>query len=91
MTITMFEPRTSSYDSRISFERNTLMLGERIHAGTIRFNESMRHSLKGLTEVRSLPNGRINLLTIDEAVRCMMHMMPEMENLSKEEQYEKDE
>ena len=87
----MFEPKSSSYDCRISFERNALFLGERIHAGTIRFNKSMRHTLKGLTEVRSLPNGRINLLTIDESVRSMMHMMSGMDNLPKEEHHEKEE
>lgn len=59
----MFEPRTSSYDSRKKFERNAFMLAERIRSRTIHFNKEISHLLNGLTKVRELPNKRINLLT----------------------------
>jgi len=86
----MFEPRTASYDSRKSFERNAFILAEKIHDGTIKFNKGMDRLFTGLTSVRELPNKRINLLTIDESVRSMMHMMSQMDNF-KEKEHEKKE
>jgi hypothetical protein len=86
----MFEPRTDSYDSRKSFERNAFMLAEKIHAGKIQFNKELNHLVTGLTRVRELPNRRINLLTIDESVRSLMHMMPQMDNFKKKEHEEKE-
>lgn len=86
----MFEPKTDSYVSRKSFERNAFMLVESIHAGTIHFNKEIKHHFTGLTRVRELPNKRINLLTIDETVRSMMHMMSQMDNI-KEKEHEKKE
>ncbi|MDL2289856.1 hypothetical protein LJB95_00435 [Paludibacteraceae bacterium OttesenSCG-928-F17] len=89
----MFEPRTASYDSRKSFERSAFMLAERINAGTILFNqemEGMSHISTGLTRVRELPNKRINLLTIDESVRSIMHMIPQMDNFKEKKHEEKE-
>lgn len=86
----MFEPRTDSYDSRKSFERNACMLAEKIHAGKIHFNKELNHLVTGLTRVRELPNRRINLLTIDESVRSLMHMMPQMDNFKEKEHEEKE-
>ena len=89
----MFEPRTDSYDSRKNFERSAFMLAERINAGTILFNEGMTHLShlsNGLKRVRELPNKRINLLTIDESVRSIMHMIPQMDNFKEKEHEEKE-
>lgn len=90
----MFEPRTASYDSRKSFERNAFMLAERINAGTILFNQEMKeqsHLSTDLTRVRELPNKRINLLTINESVRSLIHMMPQMMNNFEDKNNEKEE
>jgi len=86
----MFEPRTDSYVSRKSFERNAFIIAEKIHAGTIHFNKEMSHLFTGLSRVRELPNKRINLLTIDESVRSVMHMMPQMDNFKEKEHEEKE-
>lgn len=86
----MFEPRIASYDSRKSFERSALMLAESINAGKIHFNKGMTHLFTGLTRVRELPNKRINLLTIDESVRSVMHIIPQMDNFKEKEHEEKE-
>ena len=84
----MFGSKTS-YASRKDFERNAFILAERINNGTIHFNKGMNHLFTGLTRARKLPNERLNLLTIDESVRSVMHMMPQMDNFKEKEDEEK--
>ncbi len=74
----MFESKTPPIDSRKNFERNAFLLAEGLNAGKILFNEELRHSFNGLTRVRILPNGRINLHTIDEMTRCLMNSLKAM-------------
>lgn len=74
----MFEIRRGSYESRREFERNAMLLSERMDLGQFNISARSSHLIKGIQKARYLPNGRINLLTIDESVRATMHMMGHM-------------
>lgn len=76
----MFEIRRGSYESRREFERNAMLLLEKINLGQIKISSHVFHLTKGIQKARYLPNGRVNLLTIDESTRSMMHMMGHMSN-----------
>lgn len=77
----MFEPNTPSLISRIDFEHNAYLLSEMMTNGRVSIGRNIRDGskiAKGLLAVRKLPNGRINLLTINESPRCMMNSIPMM-------------
>lgn len=65
----MYEPKGSFNDSRFEFEQKLNMLAEKIINGRISFAQHTRKTMNGLTKVRKLPNGRIDLNTVDEMVR----------------------
>ena len=65
----MYEPRGSFNDSRLEFEQKLNMLAEKIINGKISFAQHTKKTMDGLTKVRKLPNGRIDLNTVDEMVR----------------------
>lgn len=75
----MFEPNTPSLISRSDFEHNAFNLFDMISKRRLSINIDMgegnkSHISKGLMAVRTLPNGRINLHTINEVARNMMNM-----------------
>jgi len=65
----MYEPRGSFNDSRYEFEQKLNMLAEKIISRRISFAQHTRKTMDSLTKVRKLPNGRIDLNTVDEMVR----------------------
>jgi len=65
----MYEPRGSFNDSRFEFERKLNMLAEKIISRRISFARQTWKTVNSLTKVRKLPNGRIDLNTVDEMVR----------------------
>ncbi|RUT72860.1 AVAST type 1 anti-phage system protein Avs1c [Ancylomarina longa] len=71
----MYEPRGSFNDSRYEFEQKLNMLAEKIINKRISFAQHTRKTMNGLTEVRKLPNGRIDLNTVDESVRSTANMI----------------
>lgn len=71
----MFEPRGSFNDSRYEFEQKLNMLAEKIINRRISFAQETRKVMNGLTKVRKLPNGRIDLNTVDESVRSTANMI----------------
>lgn len=76
----MFEPKIDSYLCRKDFEYCLNILKENIDNQRISFAKSQR-LFNGLTSVHYAPNGRLDLLSVDESVRSMMHMMPHMNNM----------
>jgi hypothetical protein len=54
-------------NSREEFEHNLFLLGEIINMGKMRIAPGI--STDGLVRIRKLPNGRVDLLSIDEATR----------------------
>jgi hypothetical protein len=65
----MYEPRGSFNDSRFEFEQKLNLLAEKIINRRISFSQHTKKTMDGLTKVRKLPNGRIDLNTVDEMVR----------------------
>ena len=51
------------------------MLKECIEGQRINFAAQMEHMFDSLTRVKMLPNGRLNLDTVDELVRSTFHML----------------
>lgn len=71
----MYEPRGSFNDSRYEFEQKLNMLAEKIINKRISFAQHTRKTMDGITKVRKLPNGRIDLNTVDELVRSTANMI----------------
>lgn len=66
----------SSYPGRREFERGANLLKESIENKRISLARGMiTHLGDSLSRVRTLPNGRINLNTIDELVRSTFHIL----------------
>ena len=65
----------TSYRDRCDFERGANLLKESIVNGTISFSSHLEFLTGSLTRVQMLPNGRLNLDTIDEFVRSNFHML----------------
>lgn len=66
----------SSYPGRQEFERGANLLKESIENERISFARGIdTHLGDSLLRVRTLPNGRINLDTIDELVRSTFHIL----------------
>ena len=72
MMETMQTPTT-----RAEFERRFHLLREQIKNGKMHFPKGMGLSL---LNVRFLPNGRIDFLSIDESTRLQANMMAQFEN-----------
>lgn len=75
----MYVPRGSFNDSRIEFEQKLNMLAEKIINGRISFAQHTKKAMNGLTKVRKLPNGRIDLNTVDESVRSTANMIGQLD------------
>lgn len=65
----------SSYPRRCDFERGANLLKENIENGRIRFASHLEHVGDSIMRVRKLPNGRLNLDTVDELVRTHFHFL----------------
>lgn len=66
----------SSYPGRRYFERGANLLTECIENQRISFAQGVSHHLAdSILRMRTLPNGRLNLDTIDEMVRSTFHML----------------
>lgn len=68
--------------TRSEFERNLFLLIEQMSRGRLHLPSDVR-ILKQFEQVRRLPNGRVNLLTISEIVRLQANMIPHMQDLLK--------
>lgn len=66
--------------TRAEFERRLHLLRERLRQGKLLFSKDIKHLPLGLENVRYLPNGRIDLLSINEMVRLQANMMIQFES-----------
>lgn len=64
----------STPESREDFERRVHVLREQLRLGKMYFSEQVRHVPDQLLKMRLLPNGRVDLLSIDESARLMANM-----------------
>ena len=67
--------------NRVEFERNINLLAEQIHQGKMHFGQNVMHGVDSLKKIKKLPNGRIDLLTINESARLQANMMNNIPNM----------
>jgi hypothetical protein len=77
--------------NRLEFERNFNLLAESAYQGKMHFGPSAMHGMDSLKKIQKLPNGRIDLLTINESARLQANMMNNMPDMSNFESSSKDE
>ena len=63
-------------NTRGEFERRFFLLCEQLRNGRMFFPSGMNHSTLGLLAVRPLPNGRIDLSSINEFARLQAKERP---------------
>jgi len=71
--------------NRLEFERNFNLLAEKMYQGKMHFGKNVMHGVDSLTRIQKLPNGRIDLLTINESARLQANMMnnfPDMDSVA---------
>ena len=61
--------------TREEFERHMNLLAEQIKKGKMSFLPGTERGIEGLFRARLLPNGRLDLLSIDESTRLQANMM----------------
>lgn len=74
----MFDPMEPP-DTRAEFERRFFLLGEQLRNGKLSFPGGSM-SVLGLREVRMLPNGRIDFLSVNEFARLQANMIAHMQS-----------
>jgi hypothetical protein len=77
-----FESMKSVPMNREEFERNFNILKESMIQGTFHIASHLSRSIQGITNVRLLPNGRIDFTTVDETARSMANMISNMEHFT---------
>jgi hypothetical protein len=73
------EPMQNVPTSREELERNLFLLGEKIKDGKFIVGPTLSHTIDGLQRLRKLPNGRVDLLTLDEMTRLNANMIANWE------------
>lgn len=71
----MIKDFKSSYPSREYFERGFFLLNERMEHNQISISVRSQHLYHQLSKLKKGPNSRLNLLTVDESVRALYHML----------------
>jgi hypothetical protein len=59
--------------TRVEFERRFHLLKEQMNQGKFHFSASAALGIDRIVKVRFLPNGRIDFLSVDESVRCLVN------------------
>lgn len=59
-------------ENRSEFEERIFPLIERMHTGKIHFSPESKRLANSFSKIRQLPNGRIDLQTIDSGIRATM-------------------
>ncbi|WP_281560651.1 AVAST type 1 anti-phage system protein Avs1c [Thalassomonas sp. RHCl1] len=77
--------------NRLEFERNFNLLREQAYQGKLHFVQGTMHVVDSLKKVQKLPNGRIDLLTINESARLQANTMNTFANMMNFELSSKDE
>jgi hypothetical protein len=73
------EQMRSIPSSRAEFERNMFFMAEAMNRGKFHVGQGLHHTIDGLQRARKLPNGRLDLLSVDEMTRLNANMMAEMQ------------
>ncbi len=71
--------------TRAEFERRFHLLKEQMNQEKIHFSASAALGTAGLLKVRLLPNGRIDFLSVNESVRCLVNTSAQFDGETMEE------
>jgi hypothetical protein len=71
--------------TRAEFERNLHLLHRQMKDGKFHVAQGLARTLDGIARVRFLPNGRIDLLSVDESARLQANMMNQFDKESFQE------
>ena len=67
-------------NTRAEFERGFFLLREQLRSGKLFFRRGIKISELGLLDIRSLPNGRIDFLSVNESARLQANMTAHMQS-----------
>lgn len=70
--------------NREEFERNFNILEESNLQGNVNIANHLTREIQGITNVRLLPNGRIDFTTVNETARSIANMISNMEHFKEE-------
>jgi hypothetical protein len=66
--------------TRAEFERRFHLLREKLRQGKLFFAKDLTYAIEGIMKIRSLPNGRIDFLSVDESARLQANMMVQFDS-----------
>jgi hypothetical protein len=72
--------QTAGPSTRTEFERNIFLSIEMARNGRLHFSEKSQRTVEGLMAMRSLPNKRIDLRTVNEGARSVINMIGNMQH-----------
>ena len=67
--------------TRAEFERKFYLLVRTVKKGKLQFPVDLPGVVEGLARLRDLPNGRLDLLSIDETTRSLANTMTQFESM----------
>ena len=79
--------RMDTPDTREEFERRMNIMHYSVMNGKLLFCEGLTDTIEGISDLHAMPNGRVDLLTVNEAARLQANMMVQLGDkiLDKEE------
>ena len=67
--------RMDTPDTREEFERRMNIMHYSVMNGKLLFCEGLTDTIEGISDLHAMPNGRVDLLTVNEAARLQANMM----------------
>lgn len=67
--------RMNTPDTREEFERRMNIMHYSEMNGKLLFCEGLTDTIEGISDLHAMPNGRVDLLTVNEAARLQANMM----------------
>ena len=67
--------RMDTPDTREEFERRMNIMHYSVMNGKLLFHEGLTDAIEGISALHAMPNGRVDLLTVNEAARLQANMM----------------
>lgn len=72
--------RMDTPDTREEFERRMNIMHYRVMNGKLMFCEGLTDVIEGICDLHAMPNGRVDLLTVNEAARLQANMMVQFDD-----------
>lgn len=83
--------RMDTPDTREEFERRMNIMHYSVMNGKLLFREGLTDTIEGISDLHAMPNGRVDLLTVNEAARLQANMMVQFgDNILDIEEHQKE-